>query len=122
MNTRDILLEVDAEIVRLQQVRQLLEGSENRTVRKGGKRLLSPEARERIAAAQRKRWAAQKRDSAGLTKGAVKRSARPAKRVMSADARARIGAATRARWAAGKQGKQSRGRLRRLAAETREGD
>ncbi len=35
---------------------------------------------------------------------------------MSAAARARIGAATKARWAAGKMGKQSRGRLKKLAA------
>lgn len=67
-----ILKEVDQEIARLQQVRKLLSASDghfaNREVtkhvpaaKKRSRRRLSPEARERIAAAQRKRWAAVKK-------------------------------------------------------------
>ena len=49
--------------------------------------------------------------------GRVRPGRKPGKkRTMSAAARARIGAATKARWAAGKMGKQSIGRLKKLAA------
>jgi hypothetical protein len=64
---------IDAEIARLHEVRTLLANSTNIASRltlpkaakaaKGKarkKRVLSPEARKRIADAQRKRWAAQK--------------------------------------------------------------
>jgi hypothetical protein len=53
------------------------------------KRVLSPSARKRIAAGQRKRWAAV---------NAAKQSA-PKKRKMSAAGRERIAEATRKRWA-----------------------
>jgi hypothetical protein len=66
MTIANIIEELDAEIARLQQVRALLSngrgagpGGSTGTVRR--KRVLSAEAREKIAAAQRKRWAAQKR-------------------------------------------------------------
>ncbi|MGB8259542.1 MAG: hypothetical protein WCE75_04295 [Terracidiphilus sp.] len=70
-----ILALIDAEIARLTQVRSLLAGvgkvSEKLIATKAAKiakapakakkkRVLSPEARKRIAEAQRKRWAAQK--------------------------------------------------------------
>lgn len=56
------------------------------------KRTMSTSARRRIAAAQRKRWAAVKQ---------AKSATKPAKkRKMSAAARKRIGEATRKRWAA----------------------
>jgi RecJ-like exonuclease len=69
-----ILVQIDAEIARLTQVRSLLAniGSVAVTVAQPKaknapakvkirkKRVLSPEARKRIADAQRKRWAAQK--------------------------------------------------------------
>lgn len=66
-----ILAQIDAEISRLTQVRSLLATTGNvgtLTAPKGKrgpgrprkKRTLSPEARKRIAEAQRKRWAAQK--------------------------------------------------------------
>jgi hypothetical protein len=65
-----ILAQIDSEIARLTQVRSLLAGSgsskktERKTRKTAGKarksRVLSPEARKRIADAQRKRWAAQK--------------------------------------------------------------
>ena len=67
MSTKDMMDAVDQEIARLQLIRDLLAG-ENRFSRKGAKakkasplvvkRVLSAEARERIASAQRKRWAA----------------------------------------------------------------
>jgi len=71
MSIESILAEIDAEIARLTQVRSLLAGS--RPVTSSGskpktakgpakrkKRVLSADARKRIADAQRKRWAAQK--------------------------------------------------------------
>lgn len=71
--------------------------------RKGrrGRRAMSPEARARIAAAQRARWAKQKGTSAATPKLATKAKGR---RTMSPEARARIAAAARARWAKVKGG------------------
>lgn len=74
MATRGMIAVVEEEIARLELVRKLLTGESSvRSVssatkkpqgRKSAgrvKRVLSPEARERIASAQRKRWAAVKR-------------------------------------------------------------
>ena len=75
MTIASIVKELDAEIARLQQVRALLSdrrytgiASIATTGRPRGrksvarkKRTLSPEARQKIAEAQRKRWASQKR-------------------------------------------------------------
>jgi len=64
-----ILNEIDAEIARLQEVKKLLSsagvesGEKSTAGKKRSKRKLSPEARERIAAAQRKRWAAVKKSA-----------------------------------------------------------
>jgi hypothetical protein len=71
MPTESILSQIDAEIARLTQVRSLLAnsggdavqlpegaGKNSSGIRK--KHVLSPEARKRIADAQRRRWAAQK--------------------------------------------------------------
>jgi hypothetical protein len=63
MDTREILAGIDEEIARLRQVRSLLSGgagigSDRRAAKR--KRTLSADARARIAAAQRKRWAKQK--------------------------------------------------------------
>jgi hypothetical protein len=65
-----ILAQIDAEIARLTQARSVLAGlssvsgakTTKTTVKttKRKKRVLSPEARKRIADAQHKRWAAQK--------------------------------------------------------------
>ena len=68
MEISKIVEELEAEIARLTQVRNLLAGGNGdnvpslvvtRKTRK--KRVMSAEARERIAAAQRKRWAAAKK-------------------------------------------------------------
>jgi hypothetical protein len=67
-----ILAQIDAEIARLTQARSLLTNPGTSSVpapkttkayakaKRRTKRVLSPEARKRIADAQRKRWAAQK--------------------------------------------------------------
>jgi hypothetical protein len=67
-----ILAQIDAEIARLTQVRKLLAASGNTTLtaratkgktvhaKSKKKRVLSAEARKRIADAQKRRWAAQK--------------------------------------------------------------
>lgn len=65
---------------------------------RGGRRKMSPAARAKIAAAQRARWAKQKKGQTGQT------GAAPAKgrRKMSPAARAKIAAAARVRWAKAK--------------------
>ena len=64
MSIDTLIAEIDAEIARLQQARTLLAGSQGRTTtapaKKTSKRRLSAAAREKIAAAQRKRWAVAK--------------------------------------------------------------
>jgi hypothetical protein len=69
LNTKEILEHINDEISRLEQVKALLQGSSNGHRRSAGsvngsaapkvkgKRVLSVEARKKIAAAQRKRWA-----------------------------------------------------------------
>jgi hypothetical protein len=69
LNTKEILEHINSEISRLQQVKALLQGTTNGVSRSAGslngaaapkvtgKRVLSVEARKKIAAAQRKRWA-----------------------------------------------------------------
>jgi len=65
LNTKEILDHINDEISRLQQVKSLLQGTSNgyKSTANGaapkvkGKRVLSPEARKKIAAAQKKRWA-----------------------------------------------------------------
>jgi hypothetical protein len=76
MNTEEILQHIDAEITRLQSARDLIAGTAvtkvSRSPRKSGlaspkpgalrpKRVISPEGRARIAAAQKLRWSKQKR-------------------------------------------------------------
>ena len=75
MTIDSILSQLDSEIARLTQVRSLLASSAKATSKLGvgrsakttakrrKKRVLSAEARKRIADAQRKRWAAQKAKS-----------------------------------------------------------
>jgi len=61
----DVVSQIDFEIERLQKAKAILAAlgsSESRPARKRRKqRTLSPEARARIAAAQRKRWAKQRK-------------------------------------------------------------
>ena len=76
MQVRDIVVEIDNEIARLQQARALLAGEPARkttarkkataTAAKPGprKRKLSPEGRRRIAEAMKRRWAERKKQSA----------------------------------------------------------
>lgn len=122
MDTQKIVAEIDAEIFRLQQVKALLTGTktaENRKSRRNSmagssrkKRNLSAEARERIAAAQRARWAESKkalkrraaRNSSAVSVRKKARGAIPAlktakKRTVSLEARARMAAGQKARWA-----------------------
>ena len=75
MSIESIVAEIDAEIARLNQVRSLLAGtrtistsvpknkSSKASAKTKKKRVLSADARKRIADAQRKRWAAQKAKS-----------------------------------------------------------
>ncbi len=71
MAIESILSQIDAEIARLTQVRTLLvNGAGDNSFMSGRastgarrKHVLSPEARKRIADAQRRRWAAQKAKS-----------------------------------------------------------
>jgi hypothetical protein len=72
MDTTEIIAQIDSELARLQQVKSILSGSTPTTtikVKRGPKsktaptpitakkRILSPEARARIAVAQKARWA-----------------------------------------------------------------
>jgi hypothetical protein len=72
VNTQELIAHIDQEIARLQSARNLLAGS-GETKRRGrppatgkkhpAKRALSAAARQKIADAQRKRWAAQKKQT-----------------------------------------------------------
>jgi hypothetical protein len=88
----------------------------------GGRRQMSPEARARIAAAQRARWAKFRGDTGSAAKPAKTRGPGG----MSAEGRERIAAAQRARWAKGtvprrllpkKNGLSPAGRARLIAAQ-----
>ena len=69
--TRDeIVVAIDEEISRLEKVRSLLQGSTGSKLFSSGgltgirkKRYLSPEARKRIADAQKRRWAKQRKQN-----------------------------------------------------------
>jgi hypothetical protein len=62
MNTSELLSSIDSEIARLREARALLVGKDAPfPFRAKKKRHLSADARARIAAAQRKRWAKQKK-------------------------------------------------------------
>lgn len=69
MNRTELVAAIDQEIANLQQVRSLLAGESSITLTGAKvrvvpqKRTLSPEARAKIAAAQKKRWAAQRKSA-----------------------------------------------------------
>ena len=74
MTREAMIAEVEEEISRLAKIRELLAGSnserfvaptatDNGTGKVKGKRTLSPEARKRIALAQKRRWAKQKSEA-----------------------------------------------------------
>jgi len=71
------------------------------------RRRMSPAARARIAAAQRKRWAAAKGNSGG-TDTVAKNGSSSGKRQMSPAARKKIAEAARKRWAAAKRAGKNR--------------
>jgi hypothetical protein len=75
---------------------------------RGGKRTISAEARERIAAAQRARWAKQNGGKSQAPKSASHGSAEKPKRKMSAAGRKAIADAARKRWAAAKASGKSK--------------
>ena len=81
---------VESELAKLNRAILVLEntGGGSSPLRRSGRRAMSPEARQRIAAAQRRRWA--------KVKGTAPKSG---KRVLSPAARRRIVAAQKARWA-----------------------
>lgn len=75
---------------------------------RGGKRTVSAEARERIAAAQRARWAKQIGGKAEAPKATSNRSGEKPKRKMSAAGRKAIADAARKRWATAKASGKSK--------------
>ena len=72
VEVKDILVEIDAEISRLQQARALLSGGaaprrgpgRAKAVSAPKKRKLTPEGRKRIAEAMKRRWAERKKQAA----------------------------------------------------------
>ncbi len=111
MSLDDILSSIDSEIAQLRQARALLGGIATGTRgRKAGvsstkpKRKLSAAAREQIAAAQRKRWAATKKAARNIPVKVAKEATAPAKKIaklrkLSAKTRKAIADAQRKRWA-----------------------
>ena len=71
---------------------------------KRGRRKLSPEAREKLAAAVRARWAREKSGKPAAPATAGKPAKRKRRRKISAEARARMAEAAKKRWAKQKQG------------------
>jgi hypothetical protein len=80
-----ILIEIDNEIARLQQARDLLAGGSAGVAKRGGsvaakkraakaptKRKLSPEGRRKIAEAMKRRWAERRKEAAAKSAKAVK--------------------------------------------------
>jgi hypothetical protein len=74
MTREQIIAAIDDEIGRLQQVKKLLQSAGSTSVStsttgktSSPKRILSPEARQRIAAAQKRRWAKQRKETAAAS-------------------------------------------------------
>ncbi len=82
----------------------LLGATENKTPQRAGATMMSPEARARISAAMKARWAARNKTNAPKIATAPKTAAKPAKKVMSEATKAKLRAASKARWAKVKAG------------------
>jgi hypothetical protein len=117
MAIENIVQQLDEQIRRLQEARRLLTVSDSTQRRFSleekptrGPQKLSPEARARIASAQRARWARQKnlqRPTPQIPAANASATPRTATRRLSVAARARIAAAQKARWAKAKGQKKA---------------
>jgi hypothetical protein len=124
MDTQSIVVEIDAEISRLQRVKALLSDTSTDGQRKPRRTVssslpgesttrytMSPEARAKMAAGQKARWAkfrsaAKKKARSTITESGAEKAAfsnlpakAKARAAMSAEARAKIAAAQKMRWA-----------------------
>jgi hypothetical protein len=111
MNTAELLSAIDSEIATLQQVRTLLAGKDGpfpMRKRQAKKHIMSADARKRIGAATKARWAAGKMGKQSHSRS-KKLKVAPAKkkRTMSAAGRAKIAATQKARWAKLKAAKKA---------------
>ena len=112
MSLTDLLSSVDSEIAILHQARALLAGQDGHGAPRGKKpakkRIMSAEARKRIGAATKARWAAGKMGKQSQSRS-KKLKVAPAKKkhTMSAAGRAKIAAAQKARWAKLKAAKKA---------------
>jgi hypothetical protein len=91
-------VQINAKISGLRRALGIREPRESSAVGPTSTRKVSRSGRQRMAAAQTKRWAAYKKTAEPVQKQSS--AAAPKKRRMSAAARRRIGEATRKRWAA----------------------
>jgi hypothetical protein len=104
MSLTDLLSSVDSEIAILHQARALLAGQDGhgapRSKKPAKKHIMSADARKRIGAATKARWAAGKMGKQSHSRS-KKTKVAPIKKkhTMSAEGRARIVAAQKARWA-----------------------
>jgi hypothetical protein len=112
MDTTELLSAIDSEIARLQEARALLAGQDGHGAPRGKKpakkHIMSAEARKRIGAATKARWAAGKMGKQSHSRS-KKLKVAPAKkkRTMSAAGRAKIAATQKARWAKLKAAKKA---------------
>ena len=80
MQVNQILVEIDNEIARLQEARNLLAGGSVRGAKRGkaavkrasSKRKMSTEGRRRIAEAMKRRWAERRKEASGKNARAAK--------------------------------------------------
>jgi len=109
----NIVQQLDEQIRRLQEARRLLtvsDSTQRRFSHTRGPQKLSPEARARIASAQRARWARQKnlqKPTPQTPAANASATPRTTMRRLSVAARARIAAAQKARWAKAKGQKKA---------------
>jgi len=87
------------------ELRSIFDGSNRSGTPSRKRRTMSASAKQKIATAQKARWAKAREESQPMALAKTAGSA-PAKRTMSASARRRIAAAQRARWAKWKAGQR----------------